>query len=108
MSISLSSDFRYPEWCVMRIPYEKLHAKKQRGKYWLFYCGILGKVYFWRIPVEKLLNLAPAQVQEEENKRFVVYLDYKTGRLYHFRSHQACATCIKSRAEKFDSLIVTL
>ena len=99
VSISLSSDLKYPEWCVMRIPYKKLRAEKLRKKYWLFYCGIRGKVCFWRIPVEKLLNLAPAQVQEEENKRFVVYLDYKTSRLYHLRSHQACATCIKSRAK---------
>ena len=82
--------------------------RKLREKYWLFYCGIRGKVYFWRIPVEKLLNFAPAQEQEEENKRFVVYLDYKTGRLYHLRTQQVCATCIKSRAKKFDSLIVTL
>lgn len=108
VSISLSSDLRYPEWCVMRIPYKKLREEKLREKYWLFYCGIRGKVYFWRIPVEKLLNLAPAQEQEEENKRFVVYLDYKTGRLYHLRTQQASATCIKSRAKKFDSLIVTL
>ena len=108
VSISQSVDLKYPDQCVMFVPYKKLKSDKLCGKSWLFYCGIEKRTYFWRLPVDKLQTLADAQFQDKEKERFALYLNYKTGELSHLTTLQHCASCTKCTPSVFDKSIINL